>query len=321
MPLRNAEPLGVILLSMGGPEKLGDVREFLFNIFSDRAIIQLPGGRLLQKPFARLISKLRCRNVQEHYQLIGGGSPLLKWTQIQAKLLEQRLADMRPGAKSFVGMRYFRPTIEEAIRSAHQAGVKQMILIPMYPHYSMTTTGSSFDEARKWTEALGDVRATYVSDFHDRDFYINLLRDYISVYSDPDDTLLFSAHSIPQRFVDKGDPYVDQVRRTAELAADGREYFVSFQSRTGPVKWVGPDTIEEARRLLSERSGSLFLVPASFVCDHIETLYEIDIELKDLLGDIPARRVKRMPMFNDDPRFADGLTELILKEIGRDAKM
>lgn len=302
-----------ILLSMGGPETTADIQEYLYNIFSDRTLIQLPGGSLLQKPFAAMISRLRKKKVQAHYNLIGGGSPLLRWTKAQAHHLEQELAAELPGFKAYPGMRYFRPTVDQAIECACRDGYRHMILLPLYPQYSLATTGSSFAVARKTLTRHVDISVTYIEDFHDQPDYIALLHDYITAHIGPQDTLLFSAHSLPQKFVDDGDPYVDQVKQTARLAAGDREYFVSFQSRTGPVTWVGPDTIEEAKRLLAERPGNLFVVPISFVCDHIETLYEIDIELKDLLGQPLGARVRRMPMFNDDRRFAVALANLIRK--------
>ncbi|MCP4705429.1 MAG: ferrochelatase, partial [candidate division Zixibacteria bacterium] len=137
-----------------------------------------------------------------------------------------------------------------------------------------------------------------------------LLREYIDINKKENEVLLFSAHALPQEFVDAGDPYVEQIKTTAMLAADSREHYVSYQSRTGPVNWVGPDTIETARRLLNE-GKSIFVVPVSFVCDHIETLYEIDIDLIEKLGAKAANRIRRMPMFNDDSKFTNVLVDLI----------
>ncbi len=300
-----------ILLNMGGPSSTAEIPGYLFNIFSDRAIIRLPGGRLFQKPFARMISKLRSKKVQAHYDLIGGGSPLLKWTGRQAKHVADGLSDHFDEFSVYLGMRYSEPSIPKAVSEALADGYRKIILCPLYPQYSKATTGSSFLVADEALEGVSDATVLKISDFHRHPDYIELMRVYIRDNCPPENTLLFSAHSIPQKFVDEGDPYVDQVRETARLAADGREYFVSFQSRSGPVTWVGPDTIEETRRLLTERLGDLFLVPISFVSDHIETLYEIDIELKDLLGAELGARLKRMPMFNDDARFGAMLANLI----------
>lgn len=302
-----------ILLGMGGPNSVEDIQEYLYNIFSDRTLIRLPGGAILQKPFAALISRLRKKKVQAHYSLIGGGSPLLKWTESQAHHIEPLMADLYPDFRAYAAMRYFHPTIKEAIHEAYKDGYRRMIMLSLYPQYSTATTGSSFDVAQKVLKLFPDVEPQFIKDFHDQEDYIALMRKYIDDNIGPNDTLLFSAHSLPQKFVDEGDPYVDQVRKTAQLAAADREYFVSFQSRTGPVEWVGPDTIEETKRLLTERQGNLFVVPISFICDHIETLYEIDIELKELVGEMGGR-IKRMPMFNDDPRFATALANCLKDE-------
>jgi ferrochelatase len=303
----------LILLAMGGPEKTSDIKQYLFNIFSDRSIIKLPGGNLLQKPFARLISQLRYKKVQAHYNLIGGGSPLLKWTDAQRENIEFTLAPLMPGFKCYIGMRYFKPTIESAIQNAIDDGFKSLCFLPLYPQYCKATTGSSFEEAKRILKKYSDVEAKYISDFYDNNEYVRLLKNYIDQNIQPDETLLFSAHSIPQEFVDDGDPYVEQTKKTVAMASGNREYFLSFQSRSGPVKWVGPDTIETAKELLEDKSRKLFVVPISFVCDHIETLYELDIELVELLGNNAKNKIRRMPMFNDDKNFGSMLSNLVLE--------
>lgn len=310
------DKLCVVLLSMGGPDTAADVKEYLYNIFSDRSIIRLPGGSVFQKPFARLISTVRRSQVQKNYERIGGGSPLLKWTRAQAQLIENDLASDLPGVRCRVGMHYFRPTIETAIATAYDEGYRSFCFLPMYPQFSAATTGSSFAVARNALDGLEGTATSFVKDFHDDTGYIRLLKEQIDGNIAPDETLLFSAHSLPKRFVDEGDPYVDQVRTTAALAAADREYVLSFQSRTGPVKWVGPDTLAEARRLLSNPRRKLFVVPLSFVCDNIETLHEIDIALVERLGAGAEHRLRRMPMFNDDPRFASVLADLIRRKVG-----
>jgi protoporphyrin/coproporphyrin ferrochelatase len=301
-----------VLLNMGGPEKLSDVRQYLYNIFSDREIIKLPGGPLFQKLFARIISRLRTKSVQHNYSLIGGGSPLLKWTKIQAKLIEEIINKSSPDFKCYVGMRYFYPLIEETIGQLNQDGFKHIIFLPLYPQYCRATTGSTFSEIKRVLKNHKELSADYIDSFYDNPDYIDLLREYISSNIQEKSRLLFSAHSVPQNFVDEGDPYVEQVKKTAQLAAGEREYCLSFQSRTGPVKWVGPDTIEESKRLLEENTTSpLLVVPLSFVSDHIETLFEIDIDLKEKVGTENSDRIHRIPMFNDAPGFALILANLI----------
>jgi ferrochelatase len=184
----------------------------------------------------------------------------------------------------------------------------------MYPQFSRATTGSSFEVARRITQGAG-VETTFIEDFHDNPGYTRLLKEQIDAHISADETLLFSAHSLPQRFVDEGDPYVQQVEISAAIAAGDREYFLSYQSKTGPVKWVGPNTIVEAKRLLSNPRKKLFVVPLSFVCDNIETLHEIDIDLVEKLG-ANGSRMRRMPMFNDDPRFAEVLADIIRRKAG-----
>jgi len=192
-----------------------------------------------------------------------------------------------------------------------------MIVLPMYPQYCKATTGSSFAEVKKTISTYTDISVSLIDDFHDNRTYISLLNEYIAGNIAEDETLLFSAHSIPQKFVEEGDPYVAQTRRTVALAAGGREYFLSFQSRSGPVEWVGPDTVEETRRLLSE-GRKLFVVPISFVCDHIETLYELDIELPHLAGLKANQSMRRMPMFNADARFGSLLAEIVRSRMSDD---
>ncbi|MBK7092718.1 MAG: ferrochelatase [bacterium] len=308
--------LAVILLAMGGPNSTADIPEFLYNIFSDRAIIRLPGGAVLQKPFARLISRLRSKNVAEHYSHIGGGSPLLKWTQAQARLIGDHLQRDFDEVTCYIGMRYFRPSIETAIKSAVEDGYEQICFLPLYPQFATATTGSSFAVARDVLKTYSQMKATYINDFHDNVEYTRLLGAYIDRNIQPGETLMFSAHSLPQKFVDEGDPYVEQVKKTAAMSAGKREYHLAFQSRTGPVKWVGPDTVVEVKRLLEDPERKLFIVPISFVCDHIETLYELDIQLKELVGEEKGSRIRRMPMFNDDPSFGRILAELIRAKVG-----
>jgi len=312
-----ADKCCVTLLGMGGPDSLVGVRPYLANIFSDCSIIRLPGGPLLQKPLAKMIAQFRQKKVKSHYRLIGGKSPLLDWTNAQKEHLKRLLQAKNPDIACVVGMRYFRPFIGESIAEAYRLGYRHFCFFPMYPQYCRATTGSSFEEVGRALGGLRGVNAAFVKDFHDHPGYIALLRQYIESNMRQNDTLLFSAHSIPASFVNEGDPYVNQVKRTAELAAGSRDYFISFQSRTGPVKWVGPDTVEEARRLLQEKPGNLFVVPISFVCDHIETLYEIDIELRTLLGEELGSRLRRMPMFNDDPRFAQVIADIVCERVGQ----
>jgi len=311
--------VSVLLVAMGGPDSTDAIPQYLFNIFSDRTLIRLPGGALFQKPFAHLISRLRSSKVKDHYNLIGGASPLLKWTETQARIIENILQPDYQDFKCYIGMRYYHPTISDTVAKMHADGCEHIIVLPMYPQYSTATTGSSMEELGRVLKHFPKITWSLIKDFHDVSGYIELMRQYINQHTKPDDTFLFSAHSLPKKFVDEGDPYVDQIYKTAKLAADGREHFVSFQSRTGPVDWVGPDTIDETRRLLETTKGRICMIPVAFVCDHIETLYEIDIELPEILGDLAKDRLYRLPMFNDDPKFGEVLAKLVRERIETNA--
>ena len=307
--------VSILLAAMGGPDAVEAIPQYLYNIFSDRTLIRLPGGAILQKPFAYLISRLRSSKVRDHYNLIGGTSPLLKWTEIQARLIEENLKSEYPKLKCYIGMRYYHPTIFDTVAEMKAERCKHIIVLPMYPQYSTVTTGSSMEELGRALKRFPRMTFTHIKDFHDYPEHIDLIRKYIDRFTKPDDTLLFSAHSLPQKFVEEGDPYVDQIYQTAKLAANGREHFVSFQSRTGPVDWVGPDTIDETRRLLETTKGRICLIPVAFVCDHIETLYEIDIELHEIIGEMAKGRLYRLPMFNDDPEFGNMLSQLVRERL------
>lgn len=304
----------VILLAMGGPETLDDIPRYLRNIFSDRTLIQLPGGALFQGLFARLISRIRSAKVMRNYSLIGGRSPLMQWTRIQGEHIVAELGRQGIECGMYVGMRYVEPTIGEAIDRAYADGYRRLVFLPMYPQYCLATTGSSFKEVERSVRKYRDVETVFIKDFHNDEGYLALLRAYIDHTLAADELLLFSAHAVPQSFPDGGDPYVDQVKKTARLAAGSRPYQLSFQSRTGPVTWVGPDTVEETKRLAVLEKRKLLIVPIAFVCDHIETLFELDIELKMLVGD-GAERIRRTPMFNDDPRFGAALARLVRERL------
>jgi ferrochelatase len=310
----------VILFAMGGPQTTADVRKYLYDVFSDRMLIRLPGGAVLQRPFARIMSMLRHKSVAGNYAKIGGGSPILRWTQAQARLIGAELNETIPGVSCDVAMRYTAPSIPDAICEAHRTGAQRVIFLPMYPQYCIATTGSNVVEIEKALRAFSEITPVYINDFYDHPAYIDVLRNYIIRNAREDELLVFSAHAVPQRLVAEGDPYVDQVRRTAELAANGREYVVTFQSRTGPVCWIGPDTLEEIRRLVNEGGRKLFLIPVSFVCDHIETLFELDVDLRERLGEKVMSRVRRMPMFNDDPAFAKALATVVTDKVGEYVK-
>jgi protoporphyrin/coproporphyrin ferrochelatase len=313
---------GVILLNLGGPDSTEAVKPFLFNLFSDREIIKL-GPWFLQKPLARLIASRRAGKAEEYYRQIGDGSPLLDLTMAQAEALEERLEKEGKGFKAYVGMRYWHPFITDAVKEITDNGVTKLIALPLFPQFSRATTGSCFNElARAAAAQKEDVKISYIQSYYDHPLYIKALSETISEglssftgVEEKDISILFSAHALPQKFVDDGDPYVDQIKATISAVTDRLgigSWSLSFQSRSGPVKWIGPETKEVIKQLAAEGVENLLIVPVSFVSDHVETLYEMDILYKEL-GSGLGIKIERAPSLNVLPVFIEALAEIIVQ--------
>ena len=295
---------------------------FLFNLFSDREIIKL-GPPFLQRPLARLIATLRSGKTESMYRLIGGKSPLLEITASQAKALEEALnsgSGIRNSEfKVYVGMRYWRPYIEHTVKQMHADGIKDVVGLSLYPHYSIATTGSAmskFDEAVK-QYAMNSCR---ISSWYNHPMYIDALVDSIetglAAFPGTDVEVLFSAHSLPLSIVDSGDPYVSHIEGTIEKVKERIDikWHLSYQSKSGPVKWLQPSTDDKIRELALHGVKNLLVVPVSFVSDHIETLYEIDILYKEMAGRLGIRLV-RAESFNTRPMFIGALEDLVMSAI------
>ncbi|MFO0753642.1 MAG: ferrochelatase [Thermodesulfovibrionales bacterium] len=320
---------GIILLNLGGPDSLDAVRPFLYNLFSDRDIIRL-GPPLLQKPLASLIVRMRLQKVKEAYARIGGKSPLPAITFAQAKALEDTLnrrgfagTDTAPAGalapfRVYTGMRYWRPFIEDTVAQMRQEGVGRVLALSLYPHYSVATTGSS---VKSFREALVRYPMEYrcVSSWFDHPGYIEAvaesIRQGISRFSERP-AILFSAHSLPQRFIDAGDPYDREIRGTISevMKKIGGEWHLSYQSKTGPVKWLEPTTEHMLHTLAEKGVRTLLVVPVSFVSDHIETLYEIDILYKELAQGL-GMRLERAESLNTSRTFIEALADIALQEM------
>ena len=337
----------VVLLNMGGPDSLDAVEPFLFNLFNDNDIITLPlGGFLLQRPLAKMISSRRSRHVRDYYKRIGGRSPLAKITGLQARLLEARLNKGHTGTagarpyRCYVAMRYWHPFTAEALAKMQGDGVRRIVALTLYPHYTTATTESSLRELRRAlcgsADRVGDLAAAEVIEidrFFDDPVYIDALTRRVRfglrrfpVESRGRVTLLFSAHGLPVSFIAKGDPYVDHLHTTitgivARLAlSEGRliDWRLSFQSRAGPTRWLEPSTEEALAALAAEGRREVLAVPISFVSDHIETLYEIDM----LFGDEAKRLgldMRRAPALNGEPLFTEALAGLVERRLAKAA--
>jgi ferrochelatase len=326
--LNDQRPIGVLLLNMGGPDSLRAVRPFLYNLFSDRMIIRL-GPAPLQKPLAFLISSLRAGKARKMYAQIGGKSPLNPLTTAQAKALSSALK-IENDFKIYIGMRYWNPFIREALLKMKNEGINRLIAVSLYPHYSLATTGSSLEQLRI---ELGRPGYSYecglVKEWPTHPLYIEALSDTVKKGLHEFEKqrtkipfVLFSAHGLPKKFVEeKGDPYPKQIESTMNAVAEKtglKKYALSFQSRTGPVEWLKPYTDEMIKELAKEGIKNLLIVPISFVSDHIETLYEIDILYSGLARGL-GMNMKRTEALNTHPLLIAALKDLILqkkKELG-----
>jgi protoporphyrin/coproporphyrin ferrochelatase len=322
-------PIGVLLFNLGGPSTLADVEPFLINLFSDRDIIELPLGALLQPIVARIIAKSRGPSVRENYRRIGGGSPQLRLTEEQARALEARLNRGGLHVRTFIAMRYWQPTTDQALEALASAGISRVVTLTMFPHYSQATTGSSEKELNralqqpKW---LGRFTVTGIRSYADDALYLDAMTDNVRRALDgfaPDVrdrvVLLFSAHGLPQKFIDRGDPYLEDTEKTRrgilERLRVPNRHVLGFQSRTGPVKWIGPGTEEKLRELGKEGVREVLLVPLSFVSDHIETLYEVDMLFADEAKAAGITDYRRPEALNTHPLFIESLARQVERHL------
>jgi ferrochelatase len=337
---RDSDTVGVVLLNLGGPDSLSAVRPFLYNLFSDREIIKL-GPRLLQKPIAALISLLRSAKSRSMYEHIGGRSPINDITKAQAEALEKTLnrvgGDWGANFRVAVGMRYWHPFIHDVVSRMFDDGIRQFIVLSLYPHYSKTTTGSAISEFRRavLTEGIpeDDYTVQYIDRWYDHPLYIDSLAEMISQgigeLETDDFLLLYSAHGLPKSFIEEGDPYLDHLHATIRLANERLaaapyhisqlRWLLSFQSRTGPVEWLEPSTEEIIEKVAGEGEKHLLVVPISFVSDHVETLYEIDILFHDLAAN-KGVTLKRCGSLNSSEHFIAALQELVMERIRNGGK-
>lgn len=315
--------IGVLLFNLGGPETLAEVRPFLFNLFADPDIIRLP-WRALQKPLAWLIATQRQKKSRSYYEQIGGGSPLRRITEEQARALEGALASRGINARAYVGMRYWNPLIEEALDQIRRDQVDHLVVLPLYPQFSVSTTGSSLNHMYAIAKEVGyrlpeaSVICSWEADANYIEAMAAAAREELARFPDQDPSqthILFSAHSVPVRYIDEGDPYLDHTKRTVELVMERlgvhRPHTLSFQSKVGPVEWLTPATNETIPKLARDGVKQLMLIPVSFVSEHSETLYEMDILYRDLATQEGIPQYRRVPTMNCRPDFIDALASLV----------
>ena len=319
--------VGVLLLNLGGPDKLEDVRPFLFNLFADPEIIRLPAP-WMQKPLAWLISTLRARKSEESYKVIGGGSPLRRITEEQAQELSQSLNERGYDAKVYIGMRYWHPFTEEAVEAIKKDGVERLVILPLYPQFSISTSGSSLRLLEKiWDDDadLQQIEHSVVPSWYDHPDYLgamaDLIRKKIDQAKDPEKAhVFFSANGVPVSYVEEaGDPYQKEIedctRMIMEKVARPNPHTLAYQSRVGPVEWLQPYTDVAIAELGEAKVEELVVVPISFVSEHIETLEEIDVEYRELAEEAGIHNFLRVPALDTHPQFIKALTEMAVKEL------
>ena len=317
MSKKSKEQIGVLLLNLGGPDRLQDVKPFLYNLFSDRQIIRLSPFPFLQKPLAWFIANRRALKSCKAYKQIGGGSPLKKITEQQGDALEKLLGRVSV-FKVGMAMRYWYPSAEEALEKFVEAGISRIVALTLYPHYSLATTGSSIIDLKKAAGNLpSPFQITSVEFWPDQPEYIHALVQSIrrEVGRFPAGcTVAYSAHSLPVKFIEEGDPYLDDLAKTITAVEEqtGIRGRLCFQSRSGPVTWLAPSTPDTLAELAEQGVKDIVIVPISFVSDHVETLYEIDIQYRKLAEDL-GMRLHRTESLNTEPEFIRGLAKLVIQ--------
>lgn len=326
------ERVGVVLLNLGGPDTLNDVQPFLYNLFADPDIIRLPRlFRFLQRPLAQLVSVLRAPKSKEGYAAIGGGSPLRKITDDQAAAIKKVLEEKEVYANVYVAMRYWHPYTEEAVQQIKRDRITKLVVLPLYPQFSISTTGSSvrvLQNIFKEDAYLSRLPVSIVQSWYQREGYVKSMADLIEKellsFAQPEEAMVFfSAHGVPVSYVEEaGDPYRDQmeecihlIMQELKLRGINNDHTLAYQSRVGPVQWLKPYTDEVLVQLGQKGVKSLLAVPVSFVSEHIETLEEIDMEYRELALESGIENWGRVPALGCTSSFIADLADAVVEAL------
>ncbi len=331
--------LGVLLVNLGGPGSQEEVEVFLKRLFSDPDIIRLPRAiRWLQVPIACTISMLRAPQTRKAYKAIGGGSPILQWTEAQAYILQSSLCGTGLDATVYIAMRYSRPNAADAVAAMTKDGIEVVAVLPLYPHYSLSTTESSLRELLPW---LKSIPHTVVGpSWHHRPGYVDAMAELIvrelqalpppRTSSEPLLQLLFSAHGVPTVYIEEGDPYKSEIEscvknisfRVKQILRERNrdretpiEISLAYQSHVGPVEWLKPYMNKAIEAMGMRGVKSVVVVPVSFVSEHIETLEEIDIRYGKLAHSLGIWNFRRVPALNTHPPFMADLSSMVLEAV------
>ena len=322
--------VAVIMFQLGGPDSQAAVEPFLYNLFCDPDIINFPGAFLARKALAKLISTTRSKVVGQHYAEIGGGSPIRRLTGQQARALQETL---RPhlNARTIVAMRYWHPDTAEAVAALESEPYDELVLLPLYPHYSFATTRSSLREwdrqyLPKFKAKSGSKPPVKLIDhFYDHPDYVaavvERINSVLQEVPDPENVyLVFSAHGLPMTLVEKGDPYPKHIEQTVQLVrqlgAWQNPHVLCYQSKVGPQKWLQPSLTGTIDRLAKSGVKRMLIIPIAFLTEHIETLHEINIEARAEAEHLGVKDFYLMPALNDSPLLIRALADLVLRAVG-----
>ena len=321
--MSSRKKIGVVLFQLGGPDSLEAVGPFLYNLFCDPDIISLPLGWLLRKPLARFIVWRRMAHVRHAYEEIGGRSPIGLLTERQARALERAL-EPRVDARVVVAMRYWHPFTNEAIEKISNFTYDELVLLPLYPQYSFATTRSSLKDWNRCFQPDGrPVRL--VEHFFSHPLYIEALVEKINLalthFDEPErSTLLFSAHSLPVSFIERGDSYQKHILETVRLVlAKGKwanPHILCYQSKVGRERWLEPSLLDTLKTCAESGQRHLLVCPVAFVTEHIETLHEINVEARQEAERLGIEQFEMVPSLNDSPRFIAALADLVCGACG-----
>jgi len=312
--------VAVVLCNLGGPDSLKSVKPFLQNLFADPAILPLP--RFFRHLLGSWIVHKRLKAATENYRRLGGASPLLPETEEQSGALLERLTDRHPDItfQTFISMRYWHPMSAETVAKVKAWQPDQVVVLPLYPHYSTTTTESSIldweAEAKKQGLTCPHVSVCCFPTLSGWVYAVaSLIETALSECDLKQTRLIFSAHGLPQSIVDRGDPYPDHIHATVQsvvdtLHIDGLDWMLAYQSRVGPQKWIEP-YLDQALAEAGQDNKSVVVVPIAFVSEHSETLVELDIEYAEMAEDLGISKYIRVPTVNCDPHFIGGLASIV----------
>jgi protoporphyrin/coproporphyrin ferrochelatase len=318
----------VVLLQLGGPDSLDAVEPFLYNLFCDPDIIDLPLAFLFRKFLARRISRSRAPKVKEYYRYMGGKSPILRLTTRQATALELEL-NKQGDFRVFVAMRYWHPMTEKVVQQLQEQKIGRVVLLPLFPQYSRSTTGSGVNEWRRVCERSAYApKMRVIEEYADHPLLVDAIVRNIRIALQrvrPEERknvhLVFSAHGTPMKLVRSGDPYQAQVIRTCNAVVDagafGLPHYLCYQSKVGPQKWLEPSLVGTIDRLAAERVSHVIVVPLAFVSDHSETLWEINHEVRSDALKKGIRYFDMSPALNASPFFIGALADLVRQTLGQ----